>query len=107
MKALYGNWWHVGKSNSLDNSNRTPLRLRENLLGLRETAACLLGYSNRAQVKATADVPADFAAFIQSEPCVTAYDDFDFWDTMMIKAYGERKFITLDTNDADIYTTKG
>lgn len=105
--ALYGNWWTGGKQNSYSYDKRTMLSLRQNLTGLRNTAANALGYADTAHVCKTQDIPKPFVEFLQSLPCATAYDDFAFWDDMMLRAYGERKFFAMETNDEDIYRKKG
>ncbi len=101
--CLYGNWWSAGKHNTLALNNDVRLQLKDNLVGLRDTAAAALGYSNRDFIKPSKDLPQAFVDFLKSNPCVTAYDDFAYWDESMIKAYGERKFIKLDVDDQDIY----
>ena len=105
--SLYGNWWNAGKHNTFSYQNRTLLRSSQSLLGIRNTAAALLGYDNRKLIYPTENIPKPFADFLKSDPCVTAYDDFSYWDEMMLKAYGERKFITMDTDDESLYGKKG
>ena len=105
--SLYGNWWNVGKCNTFSVQNRTRLCSSQNLLAIRNTAAALLGYQDRKLLCPTEDIPKPFADFLKSDPCVTAYDDFAYWDEMMIKSYGERRFVTMDTNDERIYGKKG
>lgn len=105
--ALYGNWWNCGKPNTRSYSSRQLLNLQQNLSGLRNTAARALGYTDANHIFNPTEIPKPFADFLRSTPRVTAYDDFAYWDDMMIKAYGERKFITMDTNDESIYGKKG
>ena len=57
-------------------------------------------------VKVTKDVPKALADFINSVPESNAYDDFAYWDDMLIKAYGERKFTTFSTDEEQIYGGK-
>ena len=76
------------------------------MTGLRNTAARLLCYPNAGAVKVTKDVPKALAAFINSAPESNAYDDFAYWDDMLIKAYGERKFTTFSTDEEQIYGGK-
>ena len=104
--CLYGNWWKAGKSNTYD-SNRELLQLRQNQIGLRNTASATLGYPDRAKLNPTPDIPKALVDFIRSAPSPTAYDDFGLWDEMLIKAYGERKFMHMDTDDSQIYGKKG
>lgn len=101
--CLYGDWWSAGKPNTVVSNEQGRLQLRDNLMGLRNTAAATLGYSDRANIMPNADVPQALADFLKSTPSVTAYDDFALWDEMLIKAYGERKFIKMDVDDQDIY----
>ena len=51
----------------------------------------------------TPDTPQALLDFINSSPKIDAYEDFAYWDEMLIKAFGERKFIKMDTEDSDIY----
>lgn len=105
--SLYGNWWNAGSHNTLQPNSRKILSLQDNLIGLRETAAALLGFTECRQVTPSPDIPQALADFIKSTPCPTAYDDFALWDTMLMKAYGERKFIKMDVDDEVIYGQKG
>lgn len=105
--ALYGNWWNSGKPHTLSYSERKNLDLQQNLMGLRNTAALALGCADANHIGGSVDIPKAFADFLRSTPRVTAYDDFAYWDDMLIKAYGERRFVTMDTNDAEIYGKKG
>ena len=101
--CLYGNWWNAGKAGSMSADGRSILRPRQNLDGLRETAANLLGFEKAGQVRRSADIPAALADFINGSPKDNAFDDFAYWDEMLIKAYGERKFVTMETDDGQIY----
>lgn len=94
--SLLGNWWNVSKKNSMS----TDLVLRKtsmNLIGLRNTAK---------EILADDDVPAALSEFLMSNPKEDAYEDFAYWDEMLIKAYGERKFINFNTDDEDVYGKK-
>ena len=104
--ALYGGWWRVVKNNTYSPDGRRLFTTKENLLGLRNTAARLLGYPNAGAVQVTKDIPKALAAFINSAPMSNAYDDFAYWDDMLIKAYGERKFIRFSTDEEQIYGGK-
>ena len=84
-------------------ANALRERVGQNLTGLRNTAANLLGYTSSKDVRANEDVPKALADFISSKPMSNAYDDFAYWDDMLIKAYGERKFMNLSTSDGQIY----
>lgn len=101
--CLYGHFWDVVKHNTPSVDGQTVYTTRDNLIALRHTAAQLLGYPSAGQVKANDDVPPAFADFLNSSPKATAYDDFAFWDEMLIKAYGERKFIRMQADDATIF----
>ncbi len=104
--SLYGNWWNCGKPQTRSFSDRQLLSLHQNLWGLRNTAASALGFADANHITNSDYIPKAFTDFLRSTPRVTAYDDFAYWDEMMIKAYGERKFVTMDTNDEDIYGKK-
>ena len=95
--SLYLGWQNAVKNNT------GGLTTRLNLIRLRETAARVLGFKDIADVKATEDIPAPFVQFLKSEPRATAYDDFAYWDEVLIKSYGERKFINMETDDEKIY----
>ncbi|MCR5552821.1 MAG: hypothetical protein K6F19_06830, partial [Oscillospiraceae bacterium] len=99
--CLYGGWWRAAKHNTVDAGR--VLNKRDNLTGLRNTAANLLGYPKAGAVRATEDVPQALADFINGRPMDTAYDDFALWDRMLIQAYGERKFVNLAVDDGGIY----
>ena len=99
--SLYGGWWSAVRNQTASGGKvRTT---RDNLSALRETAAQVLGFPNAAVVRETDDIPKPFADFLRSEPESNAYDDFAKWDDVLIRSYGERKFITMDTDDAQIY----
>ncbi len=99
--SLYGGWWNAVRNHTAVNGK--VLTTRNNLTALRETAAQVLGFPNAAAAKETDDIPKPFADFLKSEPESNAYDDFAKWDDVLIRSYGERKFITMDTDDEQIY----
>ena len=103
--SLYGAWWEAGKFNSYSYSKRLPLFGQVSLMGLRNTAAMALGCADVNHLGGV-NIPRDFANFLRSTPRVTAYDDFAYWDDQMIRAYGERKFVALETDDGTIYGRK-
>jgi len=72
----------------------TIMKTSINLVGLRNTAREILGDENP---------PEALTAFINSDPRIDAYEDFAYWDEMLIMAYGERKFINFDADDESIY----
>lgn len=90
--CLYCNWWNV------EQRNMTGLSSSVNLTGLRKTARSLLETE-----EVTPDTPEALLDFINSAPKIDAYEDFAYWDEMLIKAFGERKFIRMDKEDSDIY----
>ena len=90
--CLYCNWWNVEKK------NMKGLSSSANLTGLRNTAKALLETED-----VTPDTPQALLDFINSSPKIDAYEDFAYWDDMLIKAFGERKFIKMDKEDSDIY----
>ena len=99
--SLYGGWWNAVRNRS--SVKGRVLTTRDNLTALRETAAKVLGFRSAAEAKETEDVPKPFADFLRSAPESNAYDDFAKWDSTLIASYGERKFVTMDTDDAQIY----
>lgn len=90
--CLYCNWWNV------EQKNMNGLSSSVNLTGLRKTAKDLLETE-----EITPDTPEALLDFINSTPRIDAYEDFAYWDEMLIKAFGERKFIRMDKEDSDIY----
>ena len=78
------------------------LTSNDNLKGLRSTAKALL-----ETTEVTPDTPKALLDFINSEPRADAYEDVAFWDEMLIKAFGERKFIKMETEDSDVYGKQG
>ncbi len=100
---LYSGWWLAGRKNSISSDGRRVLEMRENLLGLRNTAANILGFDRSSDAAESKDIPGALSEFIRSSPCGDAYDDFSYWDEMLVRAYGERRFIGLETDDGKIY----
>ena len=98
--SLYGNWWEVCRNNTFYN-NRI-CKTKDNLKGLRNTAARLLGFPGSGHVSGN-NIPQPLADFINSAPKSDAYEDFAYWDDMLIKAYGERKFMKFNTDDSQVY----
>ena len=105
--SLYGSWWKVGKCNSYSYDKTHLLSSAESLCGIRNTAAMLLGYDRAGSVRPDPKTPAALCDFINSPPKSNAYEDFEYWDAMLVKAFGERKFIRFDTDDEEIYEGKG
>lgn len=101
--SLYGGWWDAAKNNTVSADRSHVFQMQENLKGLRNTAAQLLGYPSAGTVRVTEDVPKALADFINGKPMDNAYDDFALWDEMLIKAYGERKFMNFSSDDEEIY----
>jgi len=99
--SLYGGWWNAVRNQTAD--GRRLRTTRDNLIALRRTAAEVLGFRSREDVQPTADLPKPFADFLRSEPESNAYDDFARWDEVLIASYGERRFVTMDTDDSQIY----
>ena len=99
--SLLGGWWHVVRNNTvIDGKSFTS---RHNLFSIRDIAAYLLGYERVSEVSETQDIPKPFADFLKGVPETNAYDDFSYWDKVLIESYGERKFLTMDTDDEEIY----
>ena len=90
--SLYCNWW------SVEHKNMNGLSSADNLKGLRKTAKALLETE-----EITPDTPKALLDFINSAPKIDAYEDLAYWDEMLIKAFGERKFIKMETEDTDVY----
>ena len=64
----------------------------------------MLGFKPEEKVIADGEnIPEALAEFINGKPKFNAYEDFAYWDEMLIKAFGERKFIRMDTDDGEIY----
>lgn len=105
--SLYGHFWKVVKNNTVDPKSGKVLTTRQNLIALRHTAAQLLGYPQAGGVEANEDIPPALADFINGEPKISAYEDFSHWDTSLIAAYGERKFIRMNADDTTVYGKKG
>ena len=99
--CLYCNWWSVQQRNTRGDNGQL-LTTADNLKGLRTTARSLLETE-----EVTPDTPKALLDFIGSEPRFDAYEDFAYWDEMLIKAFGERKFIKMDTEDSDVYGKQG
>ncbi len=100
---LYGGWWLAGRKNSMSADGKMFLKMQDNLTGLRNTAANVLGFEKASDVCENMKIPKALSDFIRSAPCEDAYDDFSYWDKMLIRAYGERKFIEFETDDEQIY----
>ena len=99
--SLCGGWWNAVRNHTAVNGR--VLTTRDNLKALRETAAQMLGFPHAAAAAETDGVPKPFADFLRSEPESNAYDDFAKWDEVLIQSYGERRFISMDTDDEQIY----
>lgn len=99
--SLYGGWWDAARNNTSHGGR--IITTRDDLTALREAAAQILGFRSAAEVKPGLDLPKAFAEFIRSAPRSNAYDDFAFWDEVLIQSYGERRFVTMDTDDEHIY----
>ncbi|MBQ9762732.1 MAG: hypothetical protein IJV82_06640 [Oscillospiraceae bacterium] len=100
--SLYGGWWEACKVNTLRPGGKMA-RSFDSLMGLRQTAAAMLGFPQLSDVRYRPDVPKPMIDFLTSIPKDTAYEDFALWDKTLIAAFGERKFIQMDTDDGQIY----
>lgn len=105
--SLYGGWWSAARQNSYTPDRSRIARTSENLIGLRRTAAEVLGFSSLEDVRPAASVPRPMTDFLTAVPKDTAYEDFGFWDETLTRAFGERKFVAMDTDDTEIYGRKG
>ena len=99
--SLYGGWQSVVRNNT--SVGGKVCTTRDNLIALRTIAAQVLGFEDAASVRATDDLPEPFAAFLSGAPESNAYDDFARWDDVLMKSFGERRFMTMDTDDEHIY----
>lgn len=99
--SLYGGWWNAVRNHTTVNGK--VLTTRDNLKALREVAAKMLGFRSADTAEASDALPQPFADFLRSEPESNAYDDFAKWDEALIKAYGKRTFVSMDTDDEQIY----
>lgn len=99
--SLYGSWWKAVPNNTTVNG--VTYTTRHNLKALREIAAQVLGFESVSDVREYDGFPKPFADFLRSTPASNAYDDFAHWDEVLIQSYGERKFVTMDTDDEQIY----
>lgn len=99
--SLYGSWWKVVPNNTTVSG--VTYTTCHNLVSLRSIAAQVLGFGSVGDVRETGDLPKPFADFLRSAPASNAYDDFAHWDEVLIQSYGERRFVTMDTDDEQIY----
>ncbi len=90
---LYGGWWYAKKDTGT-----------KDLEDLRLTAAQLLGYPDLQSLKKDTVLPKDFQKFLTEKGKDNAVDDFKEWDTVLIKSYGERRFIPLKIKEEIIYS---
>lgn len=97
--SLYGGWWKACRKNA-------PRRSSDSLIALRQTAAVMLGFPSLSEVGRRADIPKAMTDFLTGSPRETAYEDFALWDETLTKAFGERKFIRMDTDDGQIYNKR-
>ena len=99
--SIYGGWWNAVPNNTVLNGK--ALTTQDNLIALRETAAKVLGFASASDARETDDIPKPFVDFLRSAPMSNAYEDFGYWDDVLIKSYGERKFINMETDDEMLY----
>ena len=104
--SLYGNWWKTGKNNDFNYTKSGILKMQDNLIGLRNTAAVLLGFEKAGRVKSSKVIPSALADFINKPPKTNAYEDFECWDKALIDAFGKREFTAFETSDEDIYNNQ-
>lgn len=116
---LYGGWWFAGyegaeavgasaqnmkylEKRSLIGKGRN--RGATDLESIRLTAAKLLGFPDRESLKDTKLLPEAFRDFLTGKPKQSAGKDFSYWDDVLEKSYGERKFIPLSVTEEEIYS---
>lgn len=101
--ALYGEWWYCTERGRMSYDNSHMATSEENLIGIRTIAARLLGFETLESVSEIEGIPEALINFIKSKPKYDAYEDFGYWDEMLIKAFGERRFIKMDVSDETLY----
>ncbi len=105
---LYGGWWAAGFAGDRRRGAFSGLKEEKNtyrtdLQGIRDAAVRLLGFDNIEELKSAAILPRPFLQFLCKEPKPDARSDFRYWDSVLEKSYGERKFIPLDMTEEEIY----
>ena len=88
-------------------NKRSRNRIRTDLESIRLVAAKLLGYPDREALKADGTIPEPFRDFLIQRPERDARSDFKKWDKVLIKAYGERKFIPFAVTEEEVYSKSG
>ena len=104
--GLYGGWWNVVRNNTYLPEQRRFVTTHENLVGLRNTAAQVLGYESAVKIQRGKEIPAPMVQFIAGKPSSDAYEDFERWDEVILQAFGGRQFFTLSVDDEQIYGEK-
>ena len=92
--CLYSGWWDVARKNTTGVGGHI-LSSEDNLNGIRRTADAILDRHT--------DAPAALIEFIRSRPRIDAYEDFAYWDEVIIRAFGKRRFVKMETEDSDVY----
>ena len=77
--------------------------VRTDLESIRLTAIRLLGYPDREAFLRDTVLPEPFRNFLLQAPEKDARADFAKWDDVLLKSYGERKFIPLAASEEEIY----
>ena len=92
--CLYSGWWDVTRKNTTGVGGHI-LSSEDNLNGIRRTADAILDRN--------VDAPSALIEFIGSRPRIDAYEDFAYWDEVIIRAFGKRRFVKMETEDSDVY----
>lgn len=115
---LYGGWWFAGYEGrnlpgiSGDARKYAEKRYLEkkkchpstDLEAMRYAAVRLLGYESREELGADAPLPEPFRRFLKGPAERDAGADFARWDQVLLKSYGERKFIPLSVTEEELYS---
>lgn len=90
---LYGGWWYAKKDTGT-----------KDLEDLRLAAVGLLGYPDLRSLEKDTVLPEAFRKFLMDKSKKDAFDDFQEWDAVLMKSYGERRFIPLNIKEEMIYS---
>lgn len=115
---LYGGWWFAGyEGGRLPGISGDAMRYAEkkyldkkkshpstDLEALRYAAVRLLGYDSREKLRADTLLPGPFRSFLEERAEKDAGTDFSRWDRVLLKSYGERKFIPLSVTEEELYS---
>lgn len=115
---LYGGWWFAGflGMETAGASKSVLPYLKKGITGqnknhgstdlesIRLVAARLLGCESREALRTAHLLPKAFEEFLTQGPEHSAGADFARWDKVLLKSFGERKFIPLSMTEEEIYS---